>query len=208
MGKFVFVPDHEVLNDTKPPHFNPTKNLDSIIDETELFIEAPKGNKNQRLTWTNYNYYKTMKILVAVAPNSSIIFASKAYFGLRSDKALTNRCNYLDRTDPYYQLMADKGFNIADDCASRSIELIIPPGKLGQNQMLPKPVKKTNGISKMRILMEQVIRQLKIFKILANKVPISEIPQLDDIVIVLLCSDKFEKINILLNTIILNINIC
>ena len=48
--------------------------------------------------------------------------------------------------------MTDKGFNIADDCASRCIiELIIPPGKRG----------------------------------LANEVPISVIPQLDDIVIVL-----------------------
>ena len=36
----------------------------------------------------------------------------------------------------------------------------------------------------MRILVEQVIRQLTIFKILANEVPISMIPQLDDIVIV------------------------
>ena len=80
--------------------------------------------------------------------------------------------------------MADKGFNIADGCASRCIELIIPPRKLGQNQMLPEAVKKTNSKAKMRILVEQVIRQLKIFKILANKVPISVILQLNDIVIV------------------------
>ena len=41
LGKFVFVPDQEVLNDTKPPHFNPTKNLHSITDAKELFIETP-----------------------------------------------------------------------------------------------------------------------------------------------------------------------
>ena len=50
--------------------------------------------------------------------------------------------------------------------------------------MLPDAVKKTNGTTKMRILEEEVIRQLKIFKILGNEVPISVIPQLDDIVIV------------------------
>ena len=48
--------------------------------------------------------------------------------------------------------------------------------------MLPKAVKKTNSIGKMRILVEQVIRQLKIFKIFANEVQM--ISQLDDIVII------------------------
>ena len=50
--------------------------------------------------------------------------------------------------------------------------------------MLPDAVKKTNGTTKMRILEEEVIRQLKIFKILGNEVPISVIPQLVDIAIV------------------------
>ena len=50
--------------------------------------------------------------------------------------------------------------------------------------MLPDAVKKTNGTAKMRILEEEVIRQLKIFKILGNEVPISVIPQLVDIAIV------------------------
>ena len=77
--------------------------------------------------------------------------------------------------------MVDKGFNIEDHWASRCIELIIPLGKRGQSQMLPKTVKKTNSIAKMRILVEQVMRQLKI---LANEVPISVIPQLDDITVV------------------------
>ena len=66
----------------KRPHFNPTKNLHLIIDATELFTETPKVNKNQRLTWSSYEHHNTMKILVAIAPNSSIIFVSKAYSGL------------------------------------------------------------------------------------------------------------------------------
>ena len=55
MGKFFFVPDQEVLNDTEPPPFNAAKNLHSIIDGTELFIETPKGHKNQRFTWPIIN---------------------------------------------------------------------------------------------------------------------------------------------------------
>ena len=73
-----------------------------------------------------------MTILVAVAPNSSIIFVLKAYSGSISDKALTNRRNYYNRIDPYCQFMADR-FNIVDDCASRCIKPIIPSEKRCQS---------------------------------------------------------------------------
>ena len=86
-----------------------------------------------------------------------------------------------------------KRFNIADDCGARYIELIIPPGKCSQNQILPKEVKKTNIIVKLRILVEQVIRQLKIFKILAHEVSISVIPQLAGTVIVCFAMTNLRK---------------
>ena len=37
LGEFDFDPDQEVLNDTKLPHFNPAKNLHSIIDATAFY---------------------------------------------------------------------------------------------------------------------------------------------------------------------------
>ena len=86
LGKFVFAPDQEALNNTKPPHLNPAnKNLHSIINATRLFMETPKGHKNQHLAWSNYKHHNTMKILVAVAPNCSIIFVSKAYSGSQKE---------------------------------------------------------------------------------------------------------------------------
>ena len=112
IGNLVYVPDQGILNATKPRQFNMTNNLHSIIDATELFIETPKGLKNQRLTWSNYKHHNTLKILVCIASNSSIIFTSKAYCGSISDKALTRDCKYLDMVEPYSQLMADKRFNI------------------------------------------------------------------------------------------------
>ena len=184
IGKFVFVPDQGILNIVKPQHFKPASRLHSIIDATEISIETPKGLINQRLTWSNYKHQNTLKILIACASNSTIVFVSKAYCGSTSDKALTNHCGYLDMIEPHTQLMADKGFNILAECNARSIELIIPPGKRGTSQMLTKDVQKTSEIAKMRILVEQVIRQLKSFHILANEIPISVIPQIDDIVIV------------------------
>ena len=60
----------------------------------------------------------------------------------------------------------------------------IPLGKRGMSQMGNVEVSKTNRIAKMRILVEQVIRRIKIFKILSTELPISLIPHIDDILIV------------------------
>ena len=63
--------------------------------------------------------------------------------------------------------MADKGFHIATECAERSIHLIVPPGRRETSQMTSAKLKKT------RILVEQVIRRMKTFKILAGEIAVS-----------------------------------
>ena len=102
------------------------------------FIKRPKSHKNQFSTWPNYKNHDTIKCLAAAVPNSSTIFVSKAHCGSISDKKLTSKCKYLNKFDPYCQLMAEKRFSIPDYCTVRSIELIIPPGNRGKNKMLPK----------------------------------------------------------------------
>ena len=101
LKSMVQVPDLAALNATKPVHFNGISNLHSIIDATELFIETPKGHMNQRLTWSNYKHHNTLKVLVAVSANSTVVFISEAYCGGISDKALTNHCGYLSRVAPH-----------------------------------------------------------------------------------------------------------
>ena len=76
--------------------------------------------------------------------------------------------------------MADKGFNIVDECAACCIHFIVPPGKRGATQMTPSGFNKTLSIATVRILVEQVLRCLKTFRILATEMPISIIGQVDD----------------------------
>ena len=78
-------------------------------------------------------------------------------------------------------IMADKGFNISEECAERHISLYVPPGKRGKSQMTSAAVKKTKRIANHRILIEQVIGRLKNFKILKNEIPVSLIGHIDDI---------------------------
>ena len=82
----------------------------------------------------------------------------------------------------YSLVMAYKGINIEDECLTRNIMLYKPPGKKGMYQMLPHELKKTKRIANLRILVEQVIRQLKNFKILGHEYQISLLPHIDDIV--------------------------
>ena len=49
--------------------------------------------------------------------------------------------------------------------------------------MVPSDLIKTKKISSIRIFVEQVIRQVKTFKIFANELPISLIRHIDDILV-------------------------
>lgn len=125
-----------------------------------------------------------MKFLISVTPSSFINFVSEPYTGRISDKALTLDSEFLDIVPPYSRVMADKGFNIASECAAHSIYFTVPPGKRGTSQMTPSEVRKTSDIAKLRILVEQVIRRVKTFRILAHEVPITLLPHLKDIIVV------------------------
>ena len=50
--------------------------------------------------------------------------------------------------------MADKDFNINEECLARHIRLVVPPGKQGQSQMIVNALKTTGYIAKMRIIVE------------------------------------------------------
>ena len=73
------------------------------------------------------------------------------------------------------------GFNISNESAAKIIYVVVSPGKRGSSQMLPSEVTKTKNIAKTRILVEQVIRRLKVFRFIANEVPINMFSYIDGI---------------------------
>ena len=86
-----------------------------------------------------------------------ITFISEAFCGSISDKEICIQSKLFDVLEPYSSIMADKGFKITQECAAHRIELIIPPGRWGQAQMIPSQVLKTKDIAQRRILVEEVI---------------------------------------------------
>ena len=101
-----------------------------------MFIQTPKDLWLQRLTWSSYKHYNTLKVLVVIAPSSDM-FISLAYPGSISDQQITKQSGYLSVMEPYTELMVDKGFNISKECAAKRIYVVVPPGKQGSSQMLP-----------------------------------------------------------------------
>ena len=97
----------------KPQRFkNITRDIHSIIDASEIFIETPKNSEDQKKTWSEYKHHHTLKVLFSVTPNSLINLVSKTYKGAISDKKLTLKSQYLHKLPMYSTILTDKGFNI------------------------------------------------------------------------------------------------
>ena len=109
---------------------------------------------------------------------------SEAYTGRMSDKALTLDCGFFDRIPKYTSILADKGFNLLEDCAARSLYFIVPLGRRGSSQMSSTEVRKKSNIAKVRILVKQVVGRLKTVRILNNELPITLLSHLNDITFV------------------------
>jgi len=154
LKSIIYMPDEEKIRATLPSKFSSFADVVAIIDCSEIFFETPKDLELQSATWSDYKHHNTMKFLISITPNSFITFVSEAYTGRISDKALTNDCN------------------IQNECDARLIYFTVPPGRRGTAQMSLTEVKETSRIAKLRILIEQVIRRVKTFHILANEVQI------------------------------------
>ena len=169
---------------SRPNKFSKFSQLHSIAYAIEIFLQTPKNQAAQQITWSNYKHHNTAKVLITISPNGLIVFAFEAYGGSISDKKLTIYSCYLNLVEIYSEIMVDKGFNIKEECAARFIDVHVPPGNCGQSQMLPKDIKKTNDIAKSHILVEQVIRRFKTFNLIAKELPISLVNNLDDIIVI------------------------
>ena len=182
---FVFIPDIQTILATTPKryrHFeNLIENLIGITDCSEIFA-----------IWLEYKHHNTLKFLVCVAPTTAITFLSKGYTSRISDNKITLKSGFLDMLPRYSNIMADKGFNLFDECAARCLHFTVHPGMRVASQMTPAEINETSAIAKVRILVEQVIRQLKTFQIIANKMPLSLLSHIKYILIVCsaLCNFK------------------
>ena len=168
-------PDSVTLHENLPECFRKHySNVICVIDCFEIFIERPVSFEARAITYSNYKRHNTLKVLIAVTPTGCISFISQAWGGRVSDKEITKKCGFLDYIQSGDIVMADRGFNVAEDLALCGAQLLIPAFTRGKKQLLKQEVEKTRQLARVRIHVERIIGQMrKKYKILQNTLPIN-----------------------------------
>ena len=149
-----------------------------ILDCTELFIEMPTSFRSQSATFSNYKHKNTAKGLIGIAPNGAITFVSDLYCGRFSDKQITKDCGIYNLLEPGDSVMADRGFDIADDLPE-NVSLNIPPFLNGKAQLSLEDENETRKIAAVRIHVERAIQRIKNYHILQTPFKLSMAPEIN-----------------------------
>ena len=122
--------------------------------------------------------------MVGCAPCGSIRFVSRAYVGRVSDKFIFNDSGITQLLELYTDaVMADKGFQIEEDCLSSAIELIRSPFLRAKKQFSPAEAKKTAEIARARVHVDRAIQRLKLFAVMKNKLKWSMLNYVDELIV-------------------------
>ena len=143
-----------------------------ILDCTEIHIEVPSSLRSQSQTWSEYKHHNTWKALIGISPYCAITFISKLWSGRVSDKELTSSSGLLSLLEPGDNVMADRGFDIAN-ILPPSVTLNIPPFKDSRDQLTPAESEETAKIAAVRIPVGRAIGRVKNYHILDGVLPLS-----------------------------------
>ena len=178
-------PSRIALRQNLPTCFKKYKNCVSIIDCTEIYIQRPLNLEARAITWSNYKHTNTIKYLIGISPAGAVTFLSHGWGGRVSDKEITIESGFLEFLDYGDSVLADRGFLIKEELATRGAVLTIPFFTKGKLQLPASEVAESRKIANVRIHVERVIGRLKKFKILSSIIPISQVDLLNDVMVVI-----------------------
>lgn len=154
-----------------------------IIDCTEIYIERPLNLNARAQTWSNYKNTNTIKYLVACTPAGAVSFLSEGWGGRVSDKEITIKSGFLEMIERGDQILADRGFTLEQEIATRGGILVIPSFTKGKSQLSAHEVDTSRQIANVRIHIERVIGRMRKFRILNTIIPIRQVDLLDDVMV-------------------------
>ncbi|XP_065911107.1 uncharacterized protein [Dysidea avara] len=174
LRQLIVWPDRQMIRKTLPSCFKPLyPRATCIIDCSEIFIERASSLSARSETYSSYKSHNTAKFFVAVSLTGAIIFISKCWGGRVSDKMITSKFGFLDKIVHGDLVLADRGFDIAEDLGLRGASLAIPAFTKGKPQLSQREVETSRKLSNVRIHVERAIGRMKCYKILQNVFPIS-----------------------------------
>ena len=167
--------------------------LKALSDILKNFIVWPEREALRRNIPSSFKNFKNcvctidcnIKYLVGITPSGTVSFLSAGWGGRASDKEITRNSGFLDKVTFGDCVLADRGFLIEEELATRGAVLRIPVLTRGKAQMSAKDVDMSRQIAHVRIHVKRVIGQLKKIRILNSVIPISQVDLTDDIMIVI-----------------------
>ncbi|XP_033727696.1 uncharacterized protein LOC117317023 [Pecten maximus] len=179
----IYWPTKEERRQTMPMEFRKYFGLKVavIIDCFEVFIEKPSDLTARSQTWSSYKHHNTVKFLIGISPQGTIVFISDAYGGRASDKFITKDSEFLNKLEYGDVVLADRGFDIAEEVAQVNGEVRIPAFTKGKDQLAAVDVESTRRLAHVRIHVERVIGLVRNkYKIMHDTLPLDYFNSVDE----------------------------
>jgi hypothetical protein len=190
LGNINIWPHRDIIFLNTPPDFTKDyPNTIIILDGTEIRSQTPSSLVRQSQYYSQYKSGTTVKALIGCDPKGSIIFISQLFTGNISDKDICHRSHLFEILREKIEsghikkgdtVMVDKGFSIRDELESLGLKLNIP-AMANSEQFAAEEVADTRKIASKRIVVEQVIRKVKSYKILKGVASIMDMSQYNQV---------------------------
>ena len=161
------------------------------IDAVEIRAESPSSLDLQSVCYSSYKGTTTIKELVGLSSIGALGFLSELYTGSISDKVLTKMSNVIDYLNPGDDVMADQGFDIQDECASKGVTVNIPSFLKGKIQFSKEEMAHNKKIASLRIHVGRCIGRMKNWRIFDCRIPITLAPIASDMFIIIGAQTNF-----------------
>jgi len=139
--------------------------LIAIVDATEQEMNRPKHKKKRDNHYSGKKKKYTRKTQIIINKNGLIIDKSKSTNGKKHDKKL------FDEKPPdlpeEITLLGDLGYKGIEETIKNEVQL--PEKKRKNSELSKKQKRKNKKLSKRRILVENVIRNMKVFGLMGKK---------------------------------------
>jgi hypothetical protein len=136
-----------------------------IIDTFEIEINKPQNAYDQSETYSDYKNCNTVKYLIGISPDGTIMFISKGFVGRDSDQEITIISCFVESMPSGVEVMSDRGFkNIETILKKNNCSLVRPPS-VGKDEILSKELSRLGKkIASLRSHVERSIGRLREFR--------------------------------------------
>ncbi|VEN58711.1 unnamed protein product [Callosobruchus maculatus] len=194
LKEHIYWPSYEECQQNMPIYFNNFRSVRVILDCFEIPLEKPKCLCCRIRTYSHYKGRQTIKIMTGVSPAGIITFLPKAYGGRSSDKVIFEQSKLIRKLQPKRDyVMVDKGFLIDDICSKNFVKIIRPYFLRSKKQFSEAESRMNVSISKARVHIERVNQRIKVFDVLNTPLPITLVPDIDNIMIVICAMVNLEN---------------